>query len=119
MFGGKIEEMDDGKNKELMKILEGKAKPFLQKCDGYACKVDEDKEITYKDHGDQELTLKVPAGSYIVVGKDSCYPEIETAESFEGKNKFVEGEEKHKMKDKKSGPSIGMEVVAETQNPNY
>ena len=112
MFGDKIEKMEDGKNKELMKILEGKAKPFLQKCDGYACKVDEDKEITYKDHSDQELTLKVPAGSYIVVEKDSCYPDIVTAESFEAKNKFIEGDKKPEMKEEKKDNPIGMELMS-------
>ena len=117
MFGEKIAEMEDGKDKELMKILEGKAKPFLRKCDGYAHKVDEDKEIKYKDYNDQELTLKVPSGSYVVIGEDSCCPRIVTAEDFEKKNKFVEGKKEMPKKDK--GPKMGMDVIAEEHNSEY
>lgn len=107
MFTNKIKEMEDGKDKELMKILEDKAMPFIRKCDGYAVKVEEDKEIKYKDYNEQELTLKVPAGSYIVVREDRDCPQIITAECFDYKNKFVEGE-KPKMKKEDDSHKIGM-----------
>jgi len=118
MFSKKIEDMEEGKEKELLKILDGKAKPFLRKCDGYAVKVEEDKEIKYKDYNDQELTLKVPEGSYVVVGEDSCYPKIVTSEDFESKNKFVSGEEKPKEKKKENGPKIVIALVSDQMDEN-
>jgi hypothetical protein len=118
MFGDKIEEMGDGKQKELLKILNDGAKPFMRKHDGYAVKVDEDTEIKWKE-GEQETSIKIPAGDYIKVDGDSCYPEIETAESFEKKNKIVGGEEKSKAEPKKDDkPKIGMAVIAD-ENTDY
>ena len=115
----RVEKMEDGKDKELMKILEGKAKPFLQKIDGYACKMEEDKEITYKSYNGQELTLKVPKGSYIMTEQDSCYPKIVTSEEFEKRNKFVGGDEKPKKeKEKEDGSKIGMELMSD-ENSEY
>lgn len=105
-----IEEMDEGKSKELLKIVKSDAKPFIRKVDGYAAKADEDKEITYTDHNNAELTLKVPKGSYVVVTGNCEYPEIQTADEFEGKNKFIE-EVKPKKKVKKSEPKIGLESM--------
>ena len=109
MFGDKISEMDDGKQKELLKVLDKGSKPFMRKCDGYATKVDEDTEITFINHDESETTIKIPKGDYVKVDGDSCYPEIETAESFEKRNKIVEGE-KPKEK-KKEGPKLGMESM--------
>ena len=81
----KIESMDDGKDKELMKILAEGAKPYIKKQDGIAIKVSEDKKIEYKDYEGNENTLSVPAGSYIVTDGESCYPKIVTAEDWESK----------------------------------
>lgn len=111
MYKDKISEMEEGKDKELMQILADGGKPFMRKCDGYAKKVEEDKEITYKDYNDQELTLKVPAGSYIVTEADSCYPKIVTADDFEKKNKMLEGDKEEVVVVKKSGPSIGLDSI--------
>lgn len=113
MFDDKIEEMEDGKQKELLKILNAGAKPFMRKCDGYAVKVEEDTEITWKD-GEQETSIKIPSGDYVIVKEDSCWPEIETAESFEGKNKIIEGEKPKKKVDK--GPKVGMELMVDESN---
>ena len=100
--------MEDGKEKELMKILKDGGKPFIKKHDGVAVKVDEDKEITYKDYNDQELTLKVPSGSYVVTEGDSCYPKIITAEEFEKSFKFLEEKEPKKEKKEEEGIKIGI-----------
>jgi len=114
MFKEKIESMEDGKEKELLKILDGKAKPFMRICDGFAVKCEEDKEITYKEYNDQELTLKVPKDSYIVVDKDSHYPKIVTAEDFEKKNKFLE--DKKEMPKKKEGIKLGINLMGENSD---
>lgn len=106
----KIDEMEEGKEKELMNILADGGKPYVKKQDGYAIKVSEDKEITYRDYSDNELTLKVPAGSYIVSEGDGCYPKIVTAEDFESKNKFIGGEEKKSAPERQS-PKIGIESI--------
>lgn len=113
-MNNKVEAMEDGKDKELMKILAEGGKPFIRKSDGNAVKVSEDKEIKYKDYEDQELTLAVPAGSYVVVNEDSCCPKIVTAEDWESKNKFIE--EPNKAPKKEKGPSIGIELMAEDNN---
>jgi len=111
MFEQKLEEIGDGKQKELLKILNNGAKPFMRKHDGYAIKVEEDTEIKWKD-GDQETSIKIPAGDYIKVDGDSCYPEIETAESFENKHKMVDGEKKEEKK-KESSPKIGLSLMGD------
>lgn len=116
MFGDMIEKMEDGKEKQLMMLVKEDAKPFMRKCDGYAVKVSEDKEITYKDYNDQELTLKVPSGSYVVVSKDGCSPQIQTAEDFEKKNKMMGESKKEAPKKEDKGPSIGMALVSEEQD---
>ena len=107
-----VEKMDDGKDKELMKLLQGNAKPFMRKVDGYAVKCEEDKEIVYKDYSENELTLKVPKDSYIVVSGNYHNPEIVTEEDFEKKNKFLEGSKKKDNPDKKENkPAIGMDSM--------
>lgn len=103
-----IEEMKDTEDKQLLKILQKDAKPFLKKCDGYAAKVDEDTQIEYRDWEDNERTLKVPAGSYVVVDNSCRCPRIITSEDFESKNKFVEEKEEPK---KPKGPKIGIELM--------
>lgn len=103
----RIEKMEDGKDKELM-IIVSDGKPYKRKCDGYAKKVEEDKEITYKDYQDQENVLKVPAGSYVVLEKDSCCPKIIPAEEFEEKNTFIDKGEKKSTKEDKV--KIGLET---------
>ena len=85
-----VEKMEDGKEKELMKILQDGGKPFIKKHDGYAVKCTEAKTIKWKDHEGNELTLEVPEGSYVVVDVDSNYPSIRTSEDFEKKNKLIE-----------------------------
>lgn len=109
MLEAKIEKMDDGKDKELLSLIQEGGKPFMRKADGYAVKMSEDKEIKYKDHSDQELTLKVPEGSYVVVDVDCSYPSIVTAEDFEGKNKLI-GDSKPEPK-KDDSPKIGMALM--------
>lgn len=113
MFKDKIEEMEDGKQKELLKVLDSDAKPYMRKCDGYAVKVKEDTEITFTNHDESETTIKIPAGDYVKVDGDSCYPEIETAESFEKRNKIVDGEKPKKAEKKKESPTIGIELMSE------
>jgi hypothetical protein len=106
-----IEEMKDTEEKQLLNILKKDAKPFMKKCDGYATKVEEDTQIEYKDWEDNERTLKIPAGSYIVVDKDCRYPKIITAEDFEAKNKFLEG--KKESPKKEETPTIGIGLMAD------
>lgn len=86
----------EGKDKKLMEMLESKGKPFVRKCDGFAVKVEEDVEIEYKDHQDQENILKVPKGSYVVKGTDDWSPKIVTADEFDGKNSFMKEPKKAK-----------------------
>lgn len=105
-----IEEMKDTEEKQLLTILKENGKPYMRKVDGYATKVEEDKQIEYKDWENNERTLKVPAGSYIVVDSDCRYPKIITAEDFELKNKFIE--DKPKEGKKSYGPKIGIELMA-------
>lgn len=104
------EEMKDTEEKQLLKLLEN-GKPFVRKHDGYAVKMDEDKQIEYKDWENNERTLKVPAGSYIVVDPSCQYPKIVTAEDFEAKNKFIESQEKAEPSKKSNGPKIGIELM--------
>lgn len=110
MFDDKINKLEDGKQKELLKVLNAGAKPYMRKCDGYAVKVSEDTEIKWKD-GEHETSIKIPAGDYVKVSVDGCWPEIETAESFEGKNKILEGEKAKKVASKQE-PVIGIELMA-------
>lgn len=104
-----IEEMEDGKSKELLKILKEDGKPFVKKSDGHAVKVSEDKEITYKDYDELEKTLKVPAGSYVMLREGSTCPDIVTGEDFESKNKFIDSEPK--KKEKKDRPKTGLDLI--------
>ena len=103
------EDMKETEEKQLLKLLEN-GKPFVKKCDGYAVKMEEDKQIEYKDWEDNERTLKVPAGSYVTVDSDYGCPKIITAEDWEKKNKFIGSEEKPK-KAEQSGPKIGIELM--------
>lgn len=107
-----IDEMKDTEEKKLLEILKEEGKPFVKKCDGYAVKMDEDKQIDYKDYEDNERTLKVPKGSYVVVDSDCRCPRIQTSEDFESKNKIM-GEEKSAEKPKDNGPKVGMQLYAE------
>lgn len=107
-----IDEMKDTEEKQLLNILKSDGKPFERKCDGYAVKMDEDKQIEYKDWEDNERTLKVPAGSYIVVDSDCRYPKIVTAEDWESKNKFIEESTAEEKPKKKSGQKIGIELMS-------
>lgn len=106
-----IDEMGDGKEKELMQILQGKAKPFVRKADGYAVKCEESKTITWKDHEGVENTIEVPEGSYIQVDADSHYPKIVTAEEFEKKNKFLDNPKKKENPKKEDKPATGMDSM--------
>jgi hypothetical protein len=108
-----VTEMSDGKEKELMKILQENAKPFVKKHDGYAVKCKENKKLTWKDHEGVENTVEVPEGSYVCVDSDSHYPKIVTAEDFEKKNKFLDNPKEKKndnpVKEEKS--KIGMDSM--------
>jgi hypothetical protein len=108
-----LDEMKDTEEKQLLKILKDGGKPFVRKHDGIAVKMDEDKQIEYKDWEDNERTLKVPAGSYVVCNSDGCCPKIVTAEDFEKKNKFMEESKKKEKPEKKedNSPKIGIESV--------
>jgi hypothetical protein len=106
-----VEKMEDGKDKELMKIVSEGGKPFVKKHDGYAVKCTEEKTIKYKDYEGNELTLGVPEGSYVVVDSDSHYPKIVPAEDFEKKNKFLEGSKKKDNPAKEDKPSTGMDAM--------
>jgi hypothetical protein len=106
-----LEKMEDGKEKELMKIISEGGKPFVKKCDGYAVKCSDEKTIEYEDHGGGKLTLSVPAGSYVVVDADSNYPKIVPGEEFEKKNKLVEGDKKKDNPEKKEKKKTGMDAV--------
>jgi len=107
-----IDEMKDTEEKQLLNLLKDNAKPFIRKVDGYAIKMDEDKQIEYKDWEDNERTLKVPAGSYVVVDSDCSYPKIITAEDWESKNKFID-EDKPKKVVKDNSPKMGIALIAE------
>lgn len=104
-----IENMNDGKEKELMKILKESGKPFERKIDGYAVKCKEAKKVTFNDYEGVENTLEVPEGSYVVCNDDSTYPKIVTAEEFEGTNRFLE---ESKKKEPKKEIKIGLESLA-------
>ena len=105
-----IDEMKDTEEKKLLEIIKEKGIPFKEKCDGYAVKMEEDKQIDYKDWEGNERTLKVPAGSYVMVDNDCRYPKIVTAEDFEAKNKFLEKKKDAPKKPKE--PGLGIEIVA-------
>lgn len=104
-----ISEMKDSEEKKLMEILQGGAKAYVQKVDVIAIKVEEDKQIEYKDWENNERTLKVPAGSYVVVEPESKYPKIITAECFEAKYKEIG--DKPKEKKKEDSPKLGMDLM--------
>lgn len=114
MFEDKIESTENGQAKELLKLM-ADAKPYVKKHDGYAVKIEEDKEVTYKDYDEKELTLKVPAGSYIITEGESCHPSIVTADEFEGNRKFVNGEKVKEVK-KESGPKLGLALLSEEES---
>lgn len=109
----RIDEMKDTEEKQLLEILKEKGKPFVQKCDGYAVKMEEDKQIDYKDWENNERTLKVPAGSYVIVDSGCHCPKIVTADDFESKNKIVEDKSDKPMENKSNNdaPTIGMELL--------
>ena len=104
----KIPEMKDNEEKKLLEILKDKGKPYKHKYDGHAAKVEEDIQIDYKDWEGNERTLKVPAGSYVVLEHEGGMPKIVTASDFEAKNKFIED----KKKEKQDG-QIGIALIAE------
>lgn len=126
-----VAKMEDGQSKKLMEILAEHGKPYEKKHDGYAVKVKEDKQITYTDYNNTELTMTIPAGSYIMVGEDSSYPKIVTEKEFNDSNKFCEGheesakeeaheeheakeskqEEKKEEVSKKNSAKIGLELM--------
>lgn len=76
-----VEKMDDGKDKEILKAIGSELKPYVKKQDGFAKKIAEDIEITYKDYDGHENTLKIPAGSIVKV-MDYGRTEIVTEEDF-------------------------------------
>ncbi len=107
-----IENMNDGKEKELMKILKESGKPFEKKIDGYAVLCKEAKKITFNDYEGVENTLEVPEGSYVVCNDDSTYPKIVTADEFKSTNKFIEGKkEKDNPEPKDEKPKTGMDSM--------
>lgn len=113
-----VEKMENGRDKQLMEILAEKGKPYEKKHDGYAYKMEEEKQITYTDYENRELTMTIPKGSYIMVGEDSSCPHIVTEKEWEDSNEFCDEEEekedeKEEEKEKSSKPKIGMELMAD------
>lgn len=128
-----VSKMDNGKEKQLMQILSEQGRPYIKKHDGYAVEMKEDKQITFTDYNNTEMTLTIPKGSYLMVEEDSNYPKIVTAKEFNDSNKFCgehiesseeEAKEEHeaaespekekkeeKEESKKKGPKIGLELM--------
>ena len=104
-----LNEMKETEEKQLLMILKESGKPYVKKHDGIAVKMTEDKQIQYKDYEENERTLKVPAGSYVICEGTSHYPKIVTAEEFEENNKFVSGDDKPATKG--SDIKIGIESM--------
>jgi hypothetical protein len=106
-----VENMDDGKDKQLMEILAKEGKPYIKKHDGYAVKMDEEKQITYTDWNNQELTLTIPKGSYLMVEEDSSCPVIATEKEFDDANKFVDDSSSSKSSNGMTTVKIGLDSV--------
>ena len=83
-----VSKMENSKDKQLMEILAEKGKPYLKKHDGYAVKMEEDKQITFTDYNNTEMTMTIPKGSYLMVEEDSNYPKVVTEKEFNDSNKF-------------------------------
>jgi hypothetical protein len=105
-----VEKMVNSRDKQLMLILAEKGKPYIKKFDGYAVKMEEEKQIVYTDKDNRENTFTIPEGSYIMVGEDSSCPHIVTEKEWADSNKFVEDEEKPSS-DKGSKKKIGLESL--------
>ena len=109
-----VSKMDNCKEKYLMQLLAEKGKPYVKKHDGYAVKMEEDKQITYTDYNNTELTMTIPKGSYVMVEEDSSYPKIVTEKEWDDSNKFLGGEEAKEEKPeqpKKPEVKIGLESL--------
>ena len=107
-----VEKMENGRDKQLMQILADKGKPYKKKFDGYAVKVEEDKQITYTDWENRELTLTIPKGSYLMVAEDSSYPHIVTEKEWDDSNCFVDEKDEYESKPSKSRKfKIGIESM--------
>ena len=124
-----VSKMDDGKDKQIMEILSEKGKPYVKKHDGYAVKMEEDKQITFTDYNNTEMTMTIPKGSYLMVEEDSNYPKIVTEKEFNDSNKFCgdheesmeeeaheeheakESPEKEKKEEAGKKPKIGLELM--------
>lgn len=123
--------MENGKDKQLMQILADKGRPYEKKFDGYAVKMEEDKQIVFTDYNNTEMTFTIPKGSYIMASEDSNYPKIVTEKEFNDSNEFcgehqeskeeesreeheaAESPEKEKKEEevKKNSPRIGLESM--------
>ena len=66
-----VSKMEDGKEKQMMEILASEGKPYIKKHDGYAVEMKEEKQITYTDYNNTEMTMTIPKGSYLMVEEDS------------------------------------------------
>ena len=126
-----VSKMEDGKEKQMMEILASEGKPYIKKHDGYAVEMKEEKQITYTDYNNTEMTMTIPKGSYLMVGEDSSYPKIVTAKEFNDSNKFCgdhvetseeEANEEHEASEssakekkeeegKRKAPKIGLELM--------
>ena len=101
-----IDEMDEGKDKEIMKAIGSDLKPYVKKSDGFAKKIEEDIEVKYKDYDGHENVLKIPAGSIVKV-MDGCRTEIVTEDDFNKKYVFHdEGEEVEEEKEEESHKEV-------------
>ena len=101
-----VSKMDDSKEKQLMQILAEKGKPYEKKHDGYAVRMEEDKQITFTDYNNTEMTMTIPKGSYIMVAEDSSYPQVVTEKEFVDSNKFCD-----EKKSEPSRPKLGIEAM--------
>ena len=105
-----VDKMNEGKEKEFMKILAERGKPYEKKHDGYAARIEKDTKIVFTDSNNTEMTMALPEGSYLMVGEDSSYPQLVTEKEFNDSNKFCEGhemeskEEAHEEHEAKESP---------------
>jgi len=105
-----VEKMENSRDKQIMLILAEKDKPYMKNYNGYAVRMEEEKQITYTKYDNRELTLTIPEGSYLMVGEDSSCPHIVTEKEWNDSNKFVEDDTKpsyNKINNKK----IGLESI--------
>ena len=118
-----VSKMEDGKDKQLMQILADKGRPYKKKFDGYAVKMEEDKQIIFTDYNNTEMTMTIPKGSYIMATEDSNYPKIVTEKEFDDSNKFCgehqESKEEKVHEEHEAKESPEKEIKEEKRKPKF